>query len=549
MHIRAVVATVSLSITVAIFGIQLTGYLWPALPAAITLGALVAAVMAYRYETSLVWVLAACVLLAAHTVIALLYPPTLSGIDPDTYAMWATQIIRTGNIASADIYMYTQLPIYLTFITSVSHIAGIPAHISVVTIPLALSIVVPITAAWTASKVTGYPLTAWPPVIAALGTSIVTMTIRAGYQPIPMTFGYLLLLLALMLTIDYHQRRKTTVFVLLLVFVTTIMLTHKFLLVPLLVVFIVFELPMASTDKSWPIALPILGILALGVQWAFFTRFGVSAIFKLGQVLNVVGTDPLIEVGTAAAHPVIGGTLGIIARRGHGIVLLPLAALSWIIVISVAIRTRSSDQTLVAGAIAAIASFLPFSIMFPSAIQYTRTIAIAEPLLIGLVVAGGVLVTRRFGHSTLPILGSLAFIIIVAQAGSAPVSADHPANYRAYLTQNEAAAKAWGLYYGSTNISTDPFYSHERPSPAAYVTSSGELRDRYTTMYQPILEPFTNRSLLTACPTSILYRSIDVYRSRGAYVLDWDPEQTLDVAYSRIYDAGEAQQYTKPICS
>lgn len=552
MRGRLLMIIVSLSVATALIGIRTTSHLWPTLPLAIAIGAVALGLAAYGFGPSSVWIGGAIFLLGAHTSIALLLPATLSGIDPDTYAMWVTQAVRSGSMTGVGPAIYQDLPVYILFVASVSHVIGLPPSVALIAVSLALAVIVPIMAAWAASRLLACPLTAWPATVAALGTSILTMTVSNGFLPIPMTLGYVLLLLAIWTSTRYLHQNKLSEFAVLAVLISAITFTHKFLLLPLVAVFfaqaMVSWLPMTPSYRHKQFLLPMIGIAMLGIQWSFQTFFGVAAVVNLAYIVGFSPIDTLPTVATTTSHPVVPRLLGVLARRGHAIVLLPLAAISWLIIAAVAYRTRSTDRLLVAAAIAALAAFLPLSIAVPSVLRYTRIIAMVEPLLLAVAVAVGVLAVRRAGRPALPIVVLLAVLLIAGQVGSAPISADHPVDYRAYLTNDEVAAKSWGIDHGANNVSADPFFAHERPSPEAYVDQQGRIRPHYQGSYREILEPYTNRSLLKACPSGVLYRSIRIYRSRGAQVLEWNPLTTLNSTYGRIYDNGDAQHFRQPMC-
>lgn len=555
-------SVVSLTATASLLGIRGTGQLWPALPVTILAGAITMVILSRRYGPSSAWLVGAVLLLATHTSIGLLYPSTLSGIDPDTYAVYATQIINSGTLEVVDTRMYRALPVFLLLVSSISELTGLPASVAFMGVSLTLSVILPFTAAWFTAQIVGCRCIDQPATTAALSVSVLTMTVANGQRPIPMTLGYVLLITASVLSARHHLYRRPRDFLLLVVLGVAIMLTHKFLVLVLIGIFVVQQIAseiMArySTERLSRTLLPLFGGGLLAIQWVYLTTFSVGAALSIATILGIQtpGTETIETVATTASHSALPREIGIVARRGHALVLLPIAGISWLLLCAIAYLRPNRRIVNVLAISAALTLFIPISVAFPSELRYTRTIPIAEPFFVALIIGAAWLVwhhlqdrSHPWARKTGSMLAIVVCLILVAQVGSAPISADHPASDRGYLTAGEASAKEWGHQYGPDNISTDPFFAHERPTPAISVDNSGLIREKRENRHHEMLEPYTTQSLSVTCPDAILYRDIRIYRSPRAQILDWDPGPVLNTEYARVFDNGDAQQFLRPKC-
>lgn len=564
MQYRLAGIVVFSSTGIALIGIHISGNLWPLLPFIIALGAVTMIMTSRRFGPSTVWLLGGCGLLFTHTSIALLYPETLSRIDPDGYAIWVNQIIESGNISQADINTYTSLPIFLSIISIVSEVTTLAPRNAFVAIPILISVIIPLFITWFTAILTGCNYDEWPAVPAALVSSVLPMTVQFAYTPIAMIAGHLLVCSAFIVSIRVflYQNRADVVMFVILAFGVAI--SHRLTILVLALGVVAQGGVLAALKRSQRLinyaTLPaIVGILLI-LQWVYLTSGIVSSIYQLvfisEGVTNVFSQSVVRGLRTSASRPVIESRiLGIIARRAHGIILIPIAGLSWVYFASTEYIRLHRPVLLALATSAVLGAFLPVSIIFAGTLNFTRTIVIAEPVLISLGVGCGwhlwgqleshSEITIRSGRTVLIFLG---VALVVAQAGSAPISADHPASYRGYLEDDEATAKLWGHQYGQTSISADPLFAHESPLPEAHVDSNGEVIEEYELRYRSMLEPYTDQSIIEGCPDSVMYRDIKIYRSPRAQVLLWNPEPTLDIGYSRQYDSGKIQFYTGPKC-
>lgn len=562
MHYRVTWITILSSFGVGLIGVHYFARLWPILPVAIAFGAGALVLASRRFGPSAAWLLGACGLLFAHTSIALLYPETLSVIDPDTYAVWVNQVINSGSITQAETRTYSTLPVFLLVLSLVSEVTDLVPRSAFVTIPILVSIIVPLVTAWFTAVLTGCSHREWPAVPAALLAPILTMTVVSGYRPIAMTVSYLLMFLALVASIRFLLWRNKADVIAFVVLGFGVTISHRFTILLLALGVATQGAVLAAVNfpdriRADFIVLPFIGVILLVLQWLYITTSLSITVYQLVNIFTETGVQIGVdEIGTSASRPAIDTRLlGIVARRGHGIVLISIAGVSWLYFAGIEF-TRMRSRVVVSLATAAVlAAFLPLSIAFPDQLNYTRTVTIAEPVLLGLAIACGWSLWRNLDarsgvvmQSGRAILLLFGVLLIVAQVGSAPISADHPASHRGYLDGDEASAKMWGHQYAGTNISADPFFAHERPLPAAYVDSDGRIKEAYRQRYRLMLEPYTDQSIAEACPTAVMYRQVRIYRSPRSQVLQWDPESTLNTEYTRHYDAGGIQFYTDPRC-
>lgn len=564
MQYRLAGIVVFSSTGIALIGIHISGSLWPLLPLIIALGAITIIMTSRRFGPSSVWLLGGCGLLFTHTSIALLYPETLSRMDPDGYAIWVNQIIESGNISQADVNTYTSLPIFLSIISIVSEVTALAPRNAFVAIPILISVIIPLFITWFTAILTGCNYDEWPAVPAALVSSVLPMTVQFAYTPIAMIAGHLLVCSAFIVSIRVflYQNRADVVMFVILAFGVAI--SHRLTILVLALGVVAQGGVLAALKRSRRLidyaTLPaIVGILLI-LQWVYLTSGVTTSIYQLvfisEGVTDVSSQSVVRELRTSASRPVIEPRiLGIIARRIHGIILIPIAGLSWIYFASTEYIRLHRPVLLALATSAVLGAFLPVSIIFAGTFNFTRSIVIAEPVLISLGVGCGWHLWGQFeSHSEITIRSGRAVLIflgvalVVAQAGSAPISADHPASYRGYLEDDEATAKLWGHQYGQTSISADPFFAHERPLPEAYVNARGQIKRERIQRYQRILELYTDRSIIEACPKAVMYRNIKVYKSPRTQVLQWDPETILNSKYNNYYSSGDTGLFADPRC-
>lgn len=561
MQLRSTGIVVLFSIGLGLIGIHTSGNLWPALPFTIAIGAITLVVVSYYLGSSAAWLLGACGLLFAHTSIALLYPETLSVIDPDGYAVWVNQVVNSGNIAQAETNTYTSLPVFLLLISTVSEVTNLAPRSAFVAIPILISVIVPLVTAWFTALFTGCRLREWPAVPAALLSSVLTMTVVSGYRPIAMTAGYLLMFSALIVSIRTFLWRNKADILAFVVLGFGVALSHRLIILVLTLAVVMQGAALAALKRPRQflnyITLPAIAGTFLILQWVYLTTGLATTVYQAFFISEAaLQIDVAEELRTSASRPAVEPRiLGIVARRAHGIVLIPIAGISWLYFAGIEF-TRMRRRVLLSLATAAVlGAFLPLSIAFPGNLNFTRSIAIAEPILASLAVGCGWFLWRglnaRSGfviRSSRAVLLFFGVAVIVAQVGAAPISADHPAGYRGYLENDEVSGKMWGHQYAGTNISADPFLAHETPLPETHVDSEGRIKTNYTQRYRTMLEPYTDRAIIEACADAVMYREVKIYRSPRAQVLQWDPEATLDTEYTRQYDSGNVQLYAQPRC-
>lgn len=552
------------SIGVGLIGVHYFTKLWPALPAAIALGTVLLTFASHHFQSSPAWLLGACILMMGHTLIALLYPETLSVIDPDSYAVFINQVIKSGDVSQAGNQTYSALSQFLLLISAVSEVTALAPRNSFVTIPILISIIVPIFTAWFTAVLTGCNWKEWPAVPASLFSSVLTMNIVSSYRPIAMTVGYLLLLLAFIVSIRFFRSKNNADLVVFVVLVVGLTFSHRFtiLLLALGVLAQGIALTALRPQREFFDSVALLAIAGtfLILQWMYITSGLSKSIY---QILSLFAepVGPVADVSAdklqiGASKPIIESRiLGIITRRAHGLILIPIAGLSWIYFTIIECKNPRDSVLSALAMAAAIGLFLPLSVVFPDLVNYTRTVSIAEPTLLSLAVGCGWLLWQHLNSRSRIIIKFsktiLVFIIgvlIVAQVSSVPISADHPASYRGYLQDDEATAKLWGQQYLNTGVAADPFLAHEKPLPRMYVESDGGIKEEYQQRYRAILEAYTDQSIVSECPSGVLYRDIKIYASPRAQVLQWNPEPTLNTEYSRQYDAGKVQFFTEPRC-
>jgi len=154
-------------------------------------------------------------------------------------------------------------------------------------------------------------------------------------------------------------------------------------------------------------------------------------------------------------------------------------------------------------------------------------------------VIAGVLSIGIFDHADGRIrsfvIGTVFIILILSQSFSAVTVPDYPNTYRAYLNNDEIAAKEFTYRHTSGRITTDYYYASEgiEGLPGTYTDKD--------TWFHGESDGYLSGTLLEKGHRYILFRDgLLAYRfaAPGNWKLTWDPQKGLQQGYSKPYDNG-----------
>jgi len=556
--------------------------LFPVFPAGVSLavGILVVCGLITRRNSSLgsliSYILPIVIVALASRAYLFLFSASLVGLDPNQYALEITRIIQAGEIDVIGFYLYSRIPLMLLFQAMFGMITDLSAPDLMILYPITLGILTPLVVAsltvWIAPRQTKRMA-----IVAACVGSITSVVFSFGIEPIAQTLGIIYWMILLVLLTRYYQTRSKPYFLFAVLAMLALTFTHK---LPLLVVFLVivaFVLvsvalsTMNLYNNNSQFVLPrgaVLGVLAAGlviIEWAFLTTFLRSVVLQsIGILLSesIEISPPLTQTPPTAAVPVDRGAIGILTRRGHGLVLLGVGGGAWVYIAIKRIDEIAVRFLLVCVAIpvtllvTAVAGNPPGEASPPS---IPRILVFVEPVVVPLIIVAlgglvpwgktplqpecGRLSTGLYSLVTTLLSIVLIAILLVSQLFSPVMIPDYPDHPRLYLTSEEVHAKQFGYEYVDGPIRSDWYVTVAWPPNPRTGTE--------TARYESIGEPFLNANMTNMSTQygQILYRSnVDYYlTSQGPWSLVWDPEEGFDREYNRIYANGDVILYERDV--
>ena len=577
MPTRTAKAGIALSFLVLSGGIlytHATGRLFPGLSVGVSLSA-VTLLLAFSYDyrtsarSSLTQYLVPVVLLSVvYRSYIFLFPASLVGVDPISYAAQIGRVMRTGTAGAITFNFYSDVSFSITFPAMFGLMAELSAPDALVIYPLLIGVLTPLVVADLTLRAASRDL-ALKAFIAALVGAVAAVFTRFAYWPIAQTLGMAFWMMFIVTAIKYYEIRSRRVFLLIMLTFIGMTFAHK---LPLLIVFTVISALVLVTATirlfEWwggtsTIKRPqgvIIGMLSgtlMLTQWAYLTRFIRSVLLKAIGVLTTdeisIAPPAAVSPPTAAVAP-SSGVLSVLSRRSYALVLIPLGGLAFLYL---SFRSQERERpTIKVLLIATVMPMLllglgilarhPASPMPPPAPN--RFVSFLEPVLIPLIAVVFVKGIRSNWVSSrwlsrLATVGSVLLIgvVLVSQIYTAPALPDYSNTPRYYLTAEETEAKSFGYEYTDEPIHTDWFTIVSGP-PASRLSEN--TPDQYTSTTASLL----NGTVIQQDHEYVLYRSDVKYypTTTGPWRLRWSPERVLDANYNRIYTTGESMLYKNP---
>ena len=506
---------------------------------------------------------AVLVLSIAYRTYVFLFPASLVGLDPFSYAIQVQRVMERGTTSAIEFFFYSKAPLSIVYPAMSGMLAGLPASESLIVYPIFIGVLVPLSVAVLTISIASRD-TFHKAILAALLAATALVSVHYAYWPIAQTLAVAYWCVFVVLLSRYYEVRSKRSFFLAAILLIALSFTHK---LPLLVVSSAllllasssmiqkiikktFPNETANTFNRRPIGLlfaALSGTILL-VQWSYITEFIIAVVrIGIGILVNEpTVSPPLTDTHPAAAVTPLPGILGVLVRRGHGLVLIPIAGLAWFYII----YTRGDNSTAkVLLASSAVSMALLGLVVIntgdtsegPS--NPGRLLFFAEPLLIPFIAAVFGRMSPRRLFDRIPVRRvaatlstALLVFVIVSQVYSGLAVPDFRDTPRMYLTAQEVDAKEFGHEYIEGPIHTDWYYT-------TTVLQPGGQRNQYREADKELL----NANLTEKGYDYIAYRrGVDVYpTSVGPWRLTWKPESELDSRYDRVYTDGGVLTYRR----
>jgi hypothetical protein len=487
------------------------------------------------------------------------FPAELIGLDPYTYARQIALIMQTGSTDAVELFFYSDASAFMIFPAMFGLMARLPASETLVVYPILIGVVVPLgTLVLTTYLVSGR---GWREGgTAAVIAVVATATVYYGYVPIAQTLAIIFWSVFLYLSVRYYEFESKRAYVLAIVMLVALSFTHK---LPLLIVFAMLvalasfvglrrvvtkglraiakrrgrlEISSFARNQRFGLTLTMLSGVFLYFQWAYVTDFIIAVTMTVVAVFSGgTAVSPTLATPTAAVAPQ-SELVGILLRRTHGLALLLVGSVAWLVVLRNRRSIPAALVVLVGSAVTVGFLFLgAFNPSSSSTSSPLRFLFLVEPVLIPIIAAvfGRVSIRRWTGVLSL----GFVVLLLVTQVYSVPAIPDHPGGPREYLTAEEIEGEEFGYRYATEPVFTDWYFTAASPQ----LRASAEAPRQYRSFNQRLLNgtiPEQNYEYIA------LRTDVDIYNTqRGLWRLTWNPEATLDGTHSRIYANGGVALY------
>ncbi|MFC6716048.1 hypothetical protein ACFQGT_17670 [Natrialbaceae archaeon GCM10025810] len=486
-----------------------------------------------------------------YRLVVFLFPRSLIGVDPNTYAEGAGRAIAAHDFSAVGIPFYDTASGYLSYVVTVYHLTGVSIPQSFIFLTVVAGV--------------GYPLFSYlilrrsatspkVPILAALVTSVVSYSLLFSFWPIPQTqtaVVFLLFVYCLLPLVGLAERRFSVV---LLVLSLAIVTTHK--LIPLTMVLLLLSvwgimllartdlLPSPSTRRfrqgdlvpgqSILVLCTIIGLF-VGVLWVFYTDFIANVVGHLLALVLVSDSGDEPFRAAAATRP-LSPFWHLVLNRSNTIVLIILSALSWLYILGTRRWRTAFPFALLLAAVASTGLFVVFSIISDAAILISRGMFLYEAFAVLCIFGAGVLFSRR--HTLNPIL-PVAFLLLSSQLGVGLIAPDSSYGPRFYLTEQELSGEQFTDSYATGEVHTDFFYARNQ--------TNFKPTDEPIT-YHDISEDLLNGDVYAPDRDRLLIREgVEIFETPGdgAWRINWDQLTDIETQYDRTYTNGGVSLYQK----
>jgi len=499
-----------------------------------------------------VWLYLGCIitLAVAYRLRIFLFPASMIGIDPDTYAIQIARVMDAGEKSAITYGFYGQAPFHILEGTITGLITQLPAPAASVVYPIGGGIAIPLVAAILANRLR--PDVPETMVLATGVASVLGYSVRFSYWPVAQSTGVLFLIFTVASIFAYASVGDKRWLVLGILTMLGAVYTHKLSAVATtlsvtgaVLLGIVHpatrrskEVKRLATGAFWIIA------LLTAVQLLFLTGFIRTIVFQLygpsvpgsassSPASKLLATDPYTSTDRMFA-------------LSYVILMGMISGLVWLGLCWRTIQNQGPPRDILfLGFVSPLAALV--IALYPAGVNPVRTLFYVEVLLAVLIAVGGYWITAESAISSRPFARYAAIagiLVLVASAGVSPTAGpDWDTLDRRYLTGEEVEAKEWGSSRVSGNIVTDQYYASETvPSRISSIGSgqaSGSAQFEYPSGYYIYGEYLNDESRMIA------HRGcLDILRtSIGPMQLTHNPSDHFDTIYNKMYNSGCVYYY------
>ena len=491
-----------------------------------------------------VWLYLGCIitLAVAYRLRIFLFPASMIGQDPDTYAIQIARVMEAGETSAITFGFYGQAPLHILEGTITGLITTLPAPAASVIYPIAGGVAIPLITASLAHR-----LRPDVPEITVLATGVVSLlgySTRFSYWPVAQSTGVLFLIFTVASVFAYASAGDKRWLILGILTMLGAVYTHKLsavattLSVTGAVLLGIVHPATRRSEEVKRLATGAFWITALltAVQLLFLTGFIRSIVFQLYG--SSVSGSPPSNPGQAIDPYTFTDR---IFALSYVILMGLISGLVWLGLCWQTVQNRGPPRDILfLGFVSPLAALV--IVLYPAGVNPVRTIFYVEVLLAVLIAVGGYWVVVESVDSFRPFARYAAIagiLVLVVSAGVSPIAGpDWETLSRDYLTDEEVESKEWGYLRVPGEVTADQYYASE--SPPARIQRRESNNSIGFSKFERGTSMYINNRLREDRPPVVVYRDcIEIYRSLfGPWKLTYDPEPVLDHTYNRVYDSG-----------
>lgn len=526
---------------------QATGSLFPAHPTFLAVVTVVGClwVLARRGSHVAFELVLVVVIPTFYTTYTLLFPASLVGTDPPSYARHVEMMLSSGTVDAIRSAFYSKAPMYHLFVGFFSLVSGFSAvkslfivTVSGITIPLNIYLLTRLVADQHSHTVG---------LLSALIAATGSMVLALSFVPIAQTIATVIWVVSFLGFVYYWRTGDRRFVALATLLMFSQVYVHK--LFPLIYAMILPTILVAvwfldaldiRSHKFSPFDMHYLmwiSAIFLVLQLAFTTEFIQSVIIKTIDEIATLGTnDPvgrqMLPDGLQAVNATDG--LQLYYRLYLVVPVIVSGAFAAFTGLKYLFGGRYNDEIALTYVSLAILYILVVIAILSEGLNSLRILLVAYPLF-GVVIALGLLEiwdADRLGVSTL-LTAAIVVVLVSSQVYSPTSTLDFPNVSRNYATQAEIEGLAFSSEYTRGAVHTDAQY--EAFEPGKY------------NRYRPITKGFLFGNLTEQDHRYVLFRDLNVYLTPDSYFrnarLRWNPGEQLEAEYQNVYANGQTDLY------
>ncbi|MDX1745479.1 MAG: hypothetical protein R3324_06035, partial [Halobacteriales archaeon] len=423
-----------------------------------------------------------CVIGVLFRVPMVLLPGTLSGNDPEKYALFARLTLLSRRYVLPDLDFYGTAGAFHTYVAQTSAITGIVPEEAMVVFGLFIGIWAPLIAASFCLSLLGRSEFGYrAAILAGSVATVAAISVQMSFVPFAQSLGTILLVTLLFVVIKQIDVNRPALGVVILVLAAAMAVSHK---LPLVVATPVAAfiwlttrlsasdlIPWLRTERHLSFWIVVVLAAATVIQQYVITSFLADSVLLAQNTISAGSVPQRTGVHPNAASVPNVGILETLTGHSHAPVTLLHAGLSWLLVSWVLIRGVRPSRSTVVAFLVTVASLVALvivsvgSAVVPEGVNPFRMYALVELLLAGLIGVGIVVAHQRRRPSLRALVMLLLVLVLVFNGFSAASTPDFPSEERQYLTPEEMTAKRFAVDHVPGEIYSDDRYVRQTPYP------------------------------------------------------------------------------------